>query len=55
MNTEEFIKKATEKFGDKFNYGKVNTKVTIICSEHGEFNQNPNIHLTGNGCPKCDF
>ena len=37
MNTEEFIKKAKEKFGDKFKYSKVNynTKVTSVCPEHG--------------------
>ncbi len=29
------------------------TKVTIICREHGEFEQRPNSHLRGSGCPKC--
>ena len=40
--TEEFIKKAKGIHGDKYNYTKVNyidcnTKVCIICPEHGEF------------------
>ena len=29
------------------------TKVKIICSEHGVFEQKPNSHLNGNGCPHC--
>ena len=60
LTTEEFIKKAKEIHGDKYNYSKVNyknstTKVCIICKEdgHGEFYQTPNCHLSGSGCPKC--
>ena len=46
------------KHSDKYNYSKVkyinsNTKVIIICKEHGEFPQQPNNHLQGNGCPDC--
>ena len=29
--------------------------VKIICPEHGEFNQTPNKHLNGRGCPKCRY
>ena len=55
---EEFIKKAREKHGDKYDYSKVeyinaNTKVCIICPQHGEFWQRPNSHLSGHGCHKC--
>ena len=57
---EEFIKKATEKHGDKYDYSKVvyvnnKTKVCIICpeSEHGEFWQTPSAHANGHGCHKC--
>ena len=55
---EEFIKKAHEEHGDKYDYSKVDyvnnkTKVCIICPEHGEFWQTPNGHLNGKGCPKC--
>ena len=47
---EEFIKRAREKHGDKFDYSKVNyinsrTKVCIICPKHGEFYQTPHSHL----------
>ena len=55
---EEFIKKAKEVHGNKYNYSKVNyinsqTKVCIICPEHGEFFIKPNGHIQGQGCPKC--
>ena len=57
--TEQFIKEARERFGDKFDYSKVVyvnalTKVIIICPKHGEFRQRPNDHLSSvNGCRKC--
>lgn len=35
------------------NYKNTNTAVKIICSYHGEFQQTPNVHLTGSGCIKC--
>jgi hypothetical protein len=55
---DKFIEKAIMKHGDKYNYSKVkyinsNTKIIIICKEHGEFPQQPNNHLQGNGCPDC--
>ena len=57
---EEFIKKAREVHGDKYDYSKVHyvnskTKVCIICPEHGNFEQTPNSHLRGCGCPTCGF
>lgn len=64
-NTKEFIEKAKQIHGDKYDYNKVNyinnhTLVSIICHkkdfqgvEHGEFLQQPNNHLNGCGCPKC--
>ncbi len=58
LTTEEFIKKAREVHGDKYDYSKVEyvkskTKVTIICPKHGEFLQTPQKHLSGQGCPNC--
>ena len=58
LTTEEFIKRAKEIHGDKYDYSKVNyknakEKVCIICPEHGEFWQEASSHLSGNGCPKC--
>ena len=57
-NTEEFIKKAKEKHGNKYDYSKVEytnnrVKINITCLEHGEFWQKPNDHLNGHGCPIC--
>lgn len=58
-NLEIFIKRAKEKYGDKFDYSKVNyinfnTKVEIICPRHGSFWTTPNNFLRcKNGCPKC--
>ncbi len=58
LTTEEFIKRAKEVHGDKYDYSKVEyknnkTPVTIICPIHGEFLQKPNNHLLGQGCNKC--
>ena len=58
ITTEDFITKAKEVHGDKYDYSNVeyvntNVKVCIICPEHGEFCQSPHGHLRGRGCPKC--
>ncbi len=58
ITTGDFIKKAKEVHGDKYDYSKVEyinnyTKVCIICPEHGEFWQIPTNHLNGFGCAKC--
>ena len=60
MKTKNFIEKAKEIHGDKYDYSKVNyinsqTKVCIICPKHGEFWQRPNNHLNGWGCSKCSI
>jgi very-short-patch-repair endonuclease len=57
-NTTEFIEKSIKKHGDKYDYSKVNyinnnTKVIIICKEHGEYEQTPQSHLVGYGCKDC--
>ena len=56
---EDFIKRAKEIHGDKYDYSKVvyvnnHTKVCIICPIHGEFWQTPRTHLMGRGCPICN-
>ena len=58
-DTETFIVKAKEIHGDKYDYTKVNyvsskSKVKVICSEHGEFEQSLEKHIhRKQGCPKC--
>ena len=59
LNTSEFIRKAHEVHGDKYDYSKVkyvnsHTPITIICPVHGEFQQLPYCHLQGNGCSACN-
>ena len=57
-NTFEFITKAKNVHGDKYDYSKVDyvkaiQKVCITCKEHRDFHQTPDSHLAGRGCPKC--
>jgi len=54
----DFIEKAKNIHNDKYDYNKVkylnsNTKVEIICKEHGSFLQRPHDHLGGHGCFEC--
>ena len=54
----QFIEKAREVHGDKYDYSNVeyknnSSKVCIIFPEHGEFWQTPANHLHGCGCQEC--
>ena len=58
ITTAEFIERALAKHNGKYDYSKVDyvtskEKVTIICNEHGPFEQVATDHLSGKGCPKC--
>lgn len=59
LTTEEFIENARAVHGDRYDYSKVEylgreKPVTIICPEHGEFDQKPSVHVgLKSGCPKC--
>ena len=59
LTTKEFIERAKEIHGNKYDYSKTNfittkIKVIIICKKHGLFEQLPSSHLyTKNGCKKC--
>ena len=58
LTREEFIRRAEEVHGKKYDYSKLeyksgHEKVTIICPIHGEFSQDPFSHLKGVGCKKC--
>ncbi len=55
---EEFIANAWRKHGNRYNYSFVDyknalTKVKIVCSKHGIFEQLPSSHLQGYGCNQC--
>lgn len=57
-NTDEFIDKAKNIHGNRYDYSlvdykKSHIKVKIICSKHGIFEQSPSKHLEGQNCSKC--
>jgi transcriptional regulator with XRE-family HTH domain len=60
VTVEQFIERARAVHGDRFDYRCtrthwVNTKtnVAIDCPLHGRFEQHPQSHLRGAGCPEC--
>ncbi len=58
LDTKKVIKQFKNIHGDKYDYSQVNyinniTKVKIICSEHGIFEQTPKDHKNNQGCPEC--
>lgn len=60
INNEKFISKSTVIHNGKYDYSKVEyidnrTKVKIICTKHGEFEQTPNNHLSGSKCRTCKY
>ena len=55
---KKFIDKSNLVHNGKYNYDKVEyvdslTRVIISCPIHGDFEQTPQSHARGNGCPKC--
>jgi hypothetical protein len=57
-NIDEFISKSNLVHQDKYDYSLVEykgakNKVKIICREHGEFEQTPTNHMSGQGCKRC--
>jgi very-short-patch-repair endonuclease len=58
MCKEEFIKLSEINHNHKYDYSMVDYEsskknITIICPNHGKFNQTPYSHKRGHGCPKC--
>jgi Zn finger protein HypA/HybF involved in hydrogenase expression len=58
LREDYFVEKANEIHKGKYDYSSAkysiaHSKVTIICPTHGSFEQTPNSHLNGAGCPKC--
>jgi len=57
-NLDKFILKANNIHNNFYNYFKskyinARTKLIITCPIHGEFYQEPFVHLRGSGCNKC--
>jgi len=58
INKEDFVKQSKEVHNNLFDYSLVEyvnntTKVTIVCSKHGPFQQTPKNHRKGHACPNC--
>lgn len=56
--TEEFIQESKVIHGDLYDYSRVDyqsskKKVIIGCKVHGWFEQAPEKHIIGHGCPQC--
>jgi rubrerythrin len=57
-NIQTFIEKAEEVHGQRYDYSQAEyannrTHITIICPDHGPFEQTPHNHLRGRSCPDC--
>lgn len=57
-DTEKFIEKAKETHGELYDYSlsiytKGHEKLKIVCKIHGVFEQDPQAHIVGQGCPIC--
>lgn len=59
MTSAKFRKRADEVWDNRWDYSKTEykgskVKVVITCKKHGEFKQDPHMHLRGQvGCPSC--
>ncbi|WP_189443404.1 MULTISPECIES: GIY-YIG nuclease family protein [Cupriavidus] len=58
MSEGEFLGRARAAHGDRYDYGLLSYAgmhdyVTIVCPEHGPFEQVANSHMRGCGCPSC--
>lgn len=58
FTNKEFIKRGRKVHGDKYDYSECEyvgyeNKISIICPEHGVFQQTPHNHLSGYGCSVC--
>lgn len=58
LTSKEFIEKSKKVHGDKYDYSLVDyigahTKIKIICTIHGVFEQTPTSHLAGKNCKLC--
>lgn len=58
LTHEEWVSKAVETHNGFYDYSKssyvnAKSKITVICPNHGEFEQGANAHIRGSGCPLC--
>jgi uncharacterized protein with PIN domain len=58
LTKEQVIVQFSETHGKRYDYSDMNyvgfkTPIAIICSIHGSFLQQPQLHKRGRGCPQC--
>lgn len=58
LGKDKFVEKSMMVHSNTFDYSLVeyvnnSTKVSIVCSKHGVFEQTPKNHYNGSGCPTC--
>lgn len=58
LSQDQFLAKVTKIHNGWYNYSKTDykgnkIKVTIICPDHGQFEQRAGAHASGKGCPAC--
>jgi hypothetical protein len=58
LTQEEFLERSMAVHKDQYDYQLVEyetnkTHVSIVCPIHGIFDQRPDHHLSGQGCPMC--
>lgn len=54
----DFLHAARHHHGDRYDYSRMqyvnaHTKIVIVCPVHGEYEQEPQHHRNGHGCPTC--
>lgn len=56
QSREQFVVRANKTHNSRYRYGpysRMHDKATIICREHGAFEQIAKDHTDGHGCPQC--
>lgn len=58
LTVEQFVERSIVLHGNVYDYSRVEYRTThypvkIVCPIHGEFEQLPESHLKGCGCPRC--
>ena len=58
LTQNDFVMRSIKTHNNKYDYSLVKyttdkIKVSIICPDHGKFEQTPNAHMNGQGCPRC--
>lgn len=59
LTQDEFVERSRAVHGDKYDYSQAvygltnRDKVTIVCVDHGPFEQMPVAHMEGHGCRHC--